>query len=124
MYKLSPENQMKIFRNSLSVIAIFSCIGILYLAVFIQDQLHTSDLLPNEAIETLNLYVYHDYSGQIKIVDEELVNRTSATETWCVITEPVNGDTHWRLVRIGEFRWDVYPSSRAEFEELSCISGS
>jgi hypothetical protein len=112
-----------IFRDCILGIVILLLLGILLAAIVLIPQLNRSPSLPNEAIETLNLYVYHGYSEQIKVVHEQLVYKEAATETWCVTTEPANGNIYWKLVRFGEFRWDVYPSNEMEFKKLSCLKG-
>lgn len=79
--------------------------------------------LPKKAKRNLNIYTAYFYGSGVDIIDDQRADDIPGyAEVWCVTSEPIGRGrlTYWKVLRIGEFTWDVQPSSASEFIEMNC----
>lgn len=93
---------------------------IILIASMLWRYINIAPVLPDEAAETLQIYIHASYNTQVDIEDFQLLDKQSDTETWCVKTNPVGGYIYWKLVRIGAFRWDVFPITLRDIKSTLC----
>lgn len=111
-------------RELLTVLGVAAVIVGVYVYTAAQSMSIESGL-PQEAEEVLNSYTSQLYNIEAEVTKAQKTNVTNSSyaqvdELWCVTTKPVNGIVYWRAIRLGLYRWDIFPSTEAEFKELDC----